>query len=704
MKRVIRTFIYTFLLCIFLPAWSQQTVNDSEEFNVSIKLMGRYQTGEGIELRLFPPNKAVLDAGLRSGFVVERSLEGEDNFTEIARLTPWSENQWMDVLNLETEGSETYNIIELAMDFLEASAEATGGTFDFEQGIGALRQQRSDEDFEFLIFMIAALREPVAAQGLALAFTDSEVNQGETYVYRAYIITPPEIYQVIPDPYSIEVSQGATDYTQDVYFYEAEEQISFIWDDSEYLFGFDVERRNPGETEFVQINEAPIYTLRHKKSDEPVRHGYLDDNLENYQLYSYRFYGRNVFGERIRFAEAEAMPRDRTPPEPPLMTRLDHVAPREVLIEWQMNEPAAPDLMAFVVARSDAHDGDFTLIHPDPLPAEARSFTDTTFIEGQMNYYIIQAVDTAFNVSSSLPSAVTLIDTIPPVVPVWVSGEIDSLGIVTLEVERNPESDLMGYRLFRANDPDHEFSVIFEGFVDDDSLQYQISTIFKDTVTLNSLTPRIYYKVKALDFNFNQSDFSEMMVIDRPDTIPPTTPVFRRVVSRTNEIELHFALSESRDVAMHELYRKTEMGAPWEFYTILEIDQKVFVDTLSVQGTTYYYSMRAQDHNGNYSEYARPVYGKAYDDGVRPTVTNLSIEEQEGILILRWDYEAVDDNTFFAVYKTNGNGQLVHYKRTQELVFSENAHLGEKRQYAVKVFTSDGGESLLSARVMYEKE
>ncbi|TVQ95093.1 MAG: hypothetical protein EA393_00195, partial [Bacteroidetes bacterium] len=414
MKKAKRILIYTFLLCFLLPAGAQETVNNNEEFNTSIKLMGRYQAGEGMELRLFPQNKALLDAGLRSGFIIERRLEAEDDFIEIVRLTPWSEDRWMEALSLQTEDSQPYNIIELAMDFLETSEEPTGGAFDFEQGIGAIRQQKSDEDFEYMIFMISALQEPIAAQGLALAYLDNQVNPGETYVYRATTIVQPEIYQIVPDPYTIVASQEAIDYSQEVYYYEADEEISFIWNESELLFGFDVERRNPGETEFVQINDAPIHTLRHKRSDEPVRHGYLDDNLVNYQLYSYRFYGRNVFGERIRFAEAEAMPRDRTPPEQPRMTRLEHVAPREVLLEWEMNDPPAPDLFAFVVARADRHDGDFQLIHPDPLPKETRSFTDTTFIEGQMNYYIIQAVDTAFNISTSLSSAVTLIDTIPP--------------------------------------------------------------------------------------------------------------------------------------------------------------------------------------------------------------------------------------------------------------------------------------------------
>ncbi|HKK80836.1 MAG TPA: hypothetical protein VJ909_01225 [Prolixibacteraceae bacterium] len=699
----INTITSILILVFSTVSFAQQAENETGEFDTSIKIMGRYTEDQSIELRLFPQNKALLNAGLKSGFILERATGESNNFEEIARVSPWQQNQWMEALDNEDEASETYSIIELAMDFLEASSEPVGGNFDFEQGIKDMKQQKSDEDFEYMVFMLTALRETTAARGLALAYTDNNVVAGETYTYRATSIEQPPIYRVVPEPYTIQARSGSIDYKHEVFHYEDDKEISFIWEDHELLFGFDVERRAPGENTFTKLNEAPIFSLSHKKSDEPLRHGYNDKELENYMLYSYRFYGQNIFGERVQFAEVEAMPRDRTPPTQPRMTKLEHVSPREVLIEWEMNEVPAPDLSAFVVARASSQDGNFTLIHPDPLPKETRSFIDTTFIEGQSNYYIIQAVDTALNISTSLPSSVTLIDTIPPATPEWLSGEIDSLGVVTLEVEKNIERDLMGYRLYRANDSTHEFSVIFEGFVDDDSLQNQIPVVFNDTVTLNSLTPRIYYKIIALDFNFNQSGYSEMMIIERPDTIAPTTPVFKRVVNRTDEIELHFALSESRDVESQQLFRNTSLEEAWTIYAELKNGQSTFTDTNVVQGTTYYYSLLASDFSGNQSEYARPVFGKAYDDGVRPTVENLRIEEQEGMLSLIWEYNHDFEGTLFAIYKTGTDGRLTYHRRTGETEFSERLPQ-QTINYAIKVFTSDGGESLLSNEAVYVVE
>ncbi len=225
---------------------------------------------------------------------------------------------------------------------------------------------------------------------------------------------------------------------------------------------------------------------------EPGRASFRDEGLENYRLYTYRFYGYNVFGERVMFAQVDAMPRDRTPPEQPRVITLEHHKPDEVLIAWEMNDTPAADLMGFAVGRAKGADGEYQVIHPDLLPSSSRTFIDTSFVQGQMNYYVIQAVDTAFNVSSSLPVAVTLIDTIPPAPPVWASGSIDSLGVVSLELEKNPENDLMGYRLYRSNDPGHEFSVIFEGFVESDTLRDAIPVVFTDTLSLNSLTPYVY--------------------------------------------------------------------------------------------------------------------------------------------------------------------------------------------------------------------
>jgi uncharacterized protein len=698
---MIHTNKYLLLLFFTVLAFSQKTMAQDEAFSATIQIRGRYVEGTGIELRYFPDRRAVLLNGLQSGFVLERAVDNGD-FEELARLQPFSDQQWEAAIAAAETDSETQDYLDLAWNFLQSATTPSGGNFSFEEGISEMRQQRADEDFEYAVFVLSAVREAQVAEALALSYTDSEVQAGTTYTYRVKPVEEHPLYPVVPAPFSIEAVVDNEAYQNEVYVYEGDTELNFAWEETEHLSGYFVERRAPGETEFTPLNEAPLYNLSGQLNYENARGSYREEDLVNYQTYTYRFYASNLYGERVLVDEVKAMPRDRTPPEQPYLEKPEHVAPREVLVKWQMNENPAEDLMGFAVARSDAPEGQFSLLHNELLPAATRAFTDTSFVEGARNYYVVQAVDTAFNVSSSFPVAVTFIDTVPPVQPIIESGVIDSLGVVTLTMTQNPERDLMGYRIFRANDPEHEFSVIREGFLEIDSMEQQVQLVFTDTVTLNSLTPAIYYRARALDFNHNQSEFSEILRVERPDTIAPTTPVFKRLVNSTDQIDLYFALSESEDVVEQMLYRKTSMEAPWVAYTTLAAPQSQFTDTEVEQGTTYYYSMRARDNSGNFSDYAHPVFGKAYDDGVREAVTNLTLSEEAGTITLNWTYEGMNEETFFVIYRTDNQGRLKTHRRADGLNFSEPLRGDGPVSYAVRTHTTDGGQSPMSEVVTYE--
>jgi len=352
-------------------------------------------------------------------------------------------------------------------------------------------------------------------------------------------------------------------------------------------------------------------------------------------------------------------------------------------------------LKGFIIARGEENKGKFNIIHQNILAKETRVFTDKTFKKDRTNYYVIQAIDTAGNISSTMPAFVTIIDSVPPVKPRFLKAEIDSLGVVTLDVKLNKEKDLMGYRLYRSNSEKHEFSVIQEGFDGNDSIPKPVQIMFKDTVTLNSLTPYIYYRIKALDQNFNQSVFSDILKVKRPDKIAPTIPVFKDVKVKTDEVELYFALSNSIDVVEQILYRRLSFDEQWEKLSLLEKGQNKYIDKKVKQGTKYYYTIQSKDDSGNLSDYAVAVFGQPYDDGVRPIVTNLKFNIEKHSVFLSWNYPEKYQNSNFVVYKKNRKGHLVQYKDTKNLVFEEKLSKGTF-EYAIKAFTQDGGESKIS--------
>lgn len=92
-----------------------------------------------------------------------------------------------------------------------------------------------------------------------------------------------------------------------------------------------------------------------------------------------------------------------------------------------------------------------------------------------------------------------MIDSIPPSAPTGLTARSSTSGEVVLSWKPNLEKDLLGYTLHYSNHPDHEFAAITNKPIHD--------TTFRDTVMIKTLTEHLYYKIVAIDKNYNYSTF-----------------------------------------------------------------------------------------------------------------------------------------------------------------------------------------------------
>lgn len=687
MKHIIKTTLLIATLLSPFPGSAQP-----EKATSGIAALGRY-TATGIELRWIPDNKTIMHLGFANSYTIERSSSGTDAFEMIAATKTFSRGQWDSLINNE-QNAATRSNLELAMDFLFANPTTGQQELSLEEGIAQLNERKSKEDMIYAVFVLTAIKDAKVAEALGLGYMDKAVENGETYTYRIKLNATSPVYEIEDGLVSVKASINPDSYKNEVFVYPGDKILSFAWSSTPELAGYFVERADEGKSIFTPLNTTPFYVSGGTGFEGPLNGAFMDDSLTNYKRYRYRFYGITAFGDKVLFAEVEGMPRDLTPPNNPVISQPKHLKPKEVLVTWEQYGDTG-DLKGFIVARSDKDTGNFTILNNTLLPQKARSFSDTGFSSDGLNYYIIYAIDTAGNLSSSYPAYVALVDSTPPLKPEILSALIDSSGVVTLTVRTGTEKDLMGYRLFKANSAEHEFSVIEEAFKTDKDDTTVLKLVFTDTVTLQSLTPDIYYRVKALDFNYNQSGFSDIAVVKRPDTIPPVTPVFTDVLVREKEVELHFAPSSSRDVKEHLLYRKTDMESGWELLGTMDSSASRFVDEKVTTNVTYYYSIRAKDQNGLYSPYASAVYGKPYDSGIRPAVEDFGGYILDDKVVLSWSYPVLDKEVFFVIYKKNENGQLLQYKVTTEKTFNDS-NAQKKNSYAIKAKTKDGGQSKMS--------
>jgi len=685
-----KSILYSFIFLTF----SMLSYGQSLETNLDV--YGRYLPDNSIELLIVPEKKSILQLAFQQGIIIERA-ENDSGFQTLAEIKVYDEAQWNQLIDNEKDGSDTKSQLELSKIFYEGIVNPDESHISFEQGVADLKKVKQKEDMQFLFLLLTAHSNYKVMHALGLAFTDKDIQKGKTYKYRAKLKAPSKVYKLKAPVAVIEAKKKNEDYKNYFFVRQDDQKLHFYWKEIPDINGYDIERSEYAKNNFKKLNKAPVYKLYAIKNQTESGVGFTDENLENYKKYTYRFYGYSIFGERIKLFEMSTFSVDRTPPPVPLLLKPEHATPEKVKLQWKMDK-IPPDFKGFVVARAHQNRGKYEILHKRLLPKTARSFIDTQFDKNLRNYYIVQALDTAGNISSSPPFAVVLIDTIPPAKPKFDKITVDKKGIVKIEITPNKEKDLMGYRIFRSNSPKHEFSAIDEAFVEAGS-GAEIQTKFTDTISLNSLTKKVYYRVKALDFHYNQSDFSDIYHIKRPDTIPPVTPVFRKVKSYKDRIELHFALGRPEDTKNTLLYRKLKTAKKWKKIAEFKSTDSVFFDKDVQPGNTYYYKMRSVDENTLYSPFSVVVFAKTADNGLLPEIADIKITQKNGEVVLSWKYPRKQKDTYFVIYRQLPGGKLKQYKRVSNTKFEDKLSNKGQYIYAVRAYHKTGKQSKLSKQL-----
>ncbi len=653
-----------------------------------------------IALRWAPATPRLWHHGNTVGYTVERLTvlpTGEPDPAGFKRLTPvplkaWPLAEW----KARVDRNNTY--AGVAVQALYGQSFIPKGT----SAVAELRNRADDFMNRFTFCLFAADLSPEVAEGLGLRYVDRDVVSGTEYLYRVFFTTP--LTDMEPDTAYVLVKAGPSPEIvppQQVTLRPGDGSLSLVWPIGKIFNRYTaywVERSDDGGRSFKRLHTHPLVFLRNKNQPEPVA-TFIDSSVVNYKRYTYRLYGIIPFGRLSPPAEVIGFARDLTPPKPPRLVEGKHVRESTVRLRWQFDGAPSRDLAGFRIGISNSADGPFELDLDKTLPDTARQALDSRALSNQRNYYVVVALDTAGNASSSMPLYVHLIDSIPPAPPVGLQGEADSTGIVHLRWNLGVEPDLFGYRVYRANQPDHEFTLL-TGFPVSD-------TVFVDTVQVHTLSRAVYYRVRALDRNYNPSPFSEILRVPLPDLIRPVAPVFRRVTATDSSVILEWVPSSSQDVVRQILYRRRADLSDWAVLDTLNAHVGRYEDRFVIQKTTYHYTVQAQDSSGLLSPRALPVQARAYDPGVRPGITGLTaeVDTAKKVIRLRWRYpNAPPGERWFQVYRAVAGEPLMVYENVGDgTIFEDRDVLGwERFKYAVQVRYRDGGRSVLSRPVEVE--
>lgn len=543
------------------------------------------------------------------------------------------------------------------------------------------------------------------AQAMGLAFIDKDISAEEQYVYRVYpagittvaidtgftSVAPKERFQL---PKVLEVQADFED-----------KRVTVSWNKQrfeQFYVSYQVERSEDGVT-FETLHEKPF--INPNRSPRGEQYAYYVDTFEvNNKPYFYRVKGRTPFEEYGPPSDlVQGMGFDPMPTYYPEISAILETEQAEFQVQWNFGNDEEKSIQGFYVQRADNDAGPYETIS-ELIKPSVRTFTDPNPLP--TNYYKVIGVDLYAREMPSYSALAQLYDATPPAPPVNVRGKIMKDGTMVITWDKNTAPDFHGNRVFMANNPNLEYTQI--------TREPATKGYFIDTVSLNTLTEKVYVKVTSQDYRHNTSGFSEVAIISRPDTVAPSPPIFTAYETSSASINLEWANSSSSDLTATELRRRPQGSENWEtierFTFPEDANITAYEDTTAQSGIIYEYMLTAID-DADLRTDSKLIELKKLKSMIADPIEKVTAkaDRRTKLVSLSWEYQDEKDLEYFKIYRGLDPNNPITYKTIskKEAFFrkgrknkkarfrfeDDRVKMNTAYQYQVKAIYYDGAQS-----------
>jgi hypothetical protein len=542
--------------------------------------------------------------------------------------------------------------------------------------------EESEQRFTFALF--SADKDFEMAKKAGLGFEDKTVLKNEKYTYRVISNVPKEEldikyggvfvglkeYEELPKP---------MDFT--AHFTDKSAMLSWNFKILAHAYGSYYVERSQDKIHFERITNKP-YTSMNQENENNNRIFYVD-SIANNLKYSYRVQGISAFGELGPFSEVVSGTGKSILKYVPHLTIKDFKDDKTVTLTFEFDEAGDSEITGFELNRSDADDDKYIPVIKNIAP---KSRTVTYNKLTATNYFTITAIGKQGSNRTSFPMLVQPVDSIPPAKPLNLKGVIDSLGIVKLTWDPNKEKDLLGYRIYKASNPNEEYSQM--------TVSPNEKNKYQDSVIVKSLNSKVYYKIIAVDTHYNMSPFSEVLIVKKPDIIPPTSPIFTNYEIKDGLVSLEWINSQSEDAASHQLYRKENEQKDWQLILDTKDKPETYQDKIITEGGTYRYAIYAKDESNLVSNPSPEIAVFVPASSVMPAIKGFyaQVNTTTNSIDLSWEYKATGVESF-EVYKATADEpmQLMQMVTAQTKKISDpSITINTTYKYAIRALFTDG--------------
>ena len=696
----------TFLLLILALVFSnnifgQEVIKETHGLAITGKSFG-----ESIKLRWAPTSMYAWKEANKAGYVLERSTvrRGDEILPlaerkKITRLT----NPALKPL----VAAEDWKPLMERNDYAAIAAQALyGKSFTGSVSGNDLKSQKDEQYNRFSFGLFAADQSVEVAQALGLYFEDKTVVKGEYYLYKIYAASSrrdipidtgylylgtDELY-TLPKVTQVEVEFG--------------DRVAYLsWNSKmfeQFYSSYEVERSTDGKN-YAKINPAPFVGM--DKNPNTENDMLMMDSLEsNDQAYMYRVRGKTIFEELGAPSDPVQGMGVNLKVAVPNIESVSNMDNTSLGIGWNFYRENEKEIVGFQLRRSATDQGVYELLSgEDLIDKSLRYFVDQDPLP--VNYYRIVAIDKYGRSLESFSALSQLEDETPPAPPTGLRGAIMDDGTMVISWLKNEEPDAMGYRVYMANRKDREeYAQITSKPVPQNFFTYD--------VPMNTLSEEVFVKIRALDYRQNASEFSEIVTIVRPDSIPPAAPVFVNARSTKKGVSLIWENSASGDVVSMLLERKQKGEAVWEKIKAMtypnDLNTKSHQDSTAERGVPYEYRLTALD-DADLTTYSRIITASKIDNGIRMSVekVNAEVDRKQKSVLLKWEYEPDgNDLTHYVIYRAMENNRPRKYKTIQKTLanlkdttwqFTDAAlRMDTEYKYQIRAIYANGAQSALS--------
>ncbi len=570
------------------------------------------------------------------------------------------------------------------------------------------RKNQEQEQRQFFAYL-ASETSPDIANALGLRFVDKNVKKGESYEYKISSLIPKK-YANVPAVTVIVKCEPFVRTEEELVAPIQIEQIdahrAVVYWKKNKLSGYYIERSSDKGKNWTAMNEVPIYGMDPNEGTASVYgervealmndHVVFVDSLGLDTTYQYRIKGFDAFSDYAPARTSNTFEmEDLIPPIPPHLRNIFPEKNQICQLIWD-KEFIEKDMKGYVVTFSDNYDGPWENVS-GLLPPGTITYTDNEAGQRGRGYYRVFVSDINGNVSYSEMVINNIEDVTPPSKPYGLRAMVDTTGVMYMEWTPNREKDLRGYKVYYANQIDHDFIEASEGIL--------IASYFLDTVDITMLTPHIYYYVVACDNSYNYSAHSDTIEVKFPDLDPPAIVLLEDYRVDNGGVTIRWRRSVSEDVANYFIYRKPMNHKNWECIYIATPDDVgedgliTFRDYPTPSSQPYNYCIealdRSQKSSGKNGKFTVQVKGPStIDVNIK---LNSTLDKKTKRVTLNWDYKYTSDLEHYGViYRSINDGDyrdIATFERGETTFTDYRVKEGDKVSYFVQLVLGKGKKS-----------